>query len=151
AKPERVAQQHDAFRELTERWADATGPDDPAHAVAAFYRHGHHSRVEQPPGWSRSDLVAFRVAGAFAAGTETAQRFWASVAAGRKGLGTTGLCLVCGRVADLLKTIPQQIPQRWLPGATQGASLISVNESTHGFELQKFLGHTPICIDCGLK
>jgi CRISPR-associated protein Csd1 len=152
AKPDRVAQQHAAFRELAEQWAkeedDVAGP---AHAVHAFYRDGHHVRVAQPSEWTRSDLVALRVNGMFACETGSAQRFWATVAGGRKGLGRSGVCLVCGRNQPLLKTIPQQVQQRWVPGATQSASLVSVNEAVHGFELQKFLGHTPICVDCGLR
>ncbi|GAA2341185.1 type I-C CRISPR-associated protein Cas8c/Csd1 [Dactylosporangium salmoneum] len=150
AKPDRVAKQHDAFRDLIKRWA-AAEPDGPGPAIVAFYHNGHDRRVEQPPGWSRGDLIRFRVAGRDAATTDAAQRFWATVAGDRKNSGSSGLCLVCGRTQPLLKTIPQQIPQRWLPGATQGASLVSVNEAVHGYELQKFLAHTPICAGCGLK
>lgn len=150
AKADRVAKQHHAFRELIDQWA-AAEPHSPAPAIAAFYRDGHYRRFEPPQGWTRGDLIAFRVAGLHACETTEAQRFWATVAGGRKGSGATGLCLVCGRVQGLLKTIPQQVPQRWLPGATQGASLVSINEAVHGYELQKFLVNTPICEQCGLK
>lgn len=148
-KPDRVANQHTAFQELIRGWA-AAEPDGPAPAIAAFYANGHHRTVAKPPKWSRADLVAFEVNGQIASEHASAQRYWATVAAGRKGLGRSGLCLVCGEVRELLKTIPQQIPQRWLPGATQGASLVSINEAVHGYELTKFLSHTPICITCGL-
>lgn len=150
AKPERVVKQHTAFRELIEQWA-AAEPGGPGAAIARFYRDGHHRAVEPPAGWTRSDLISFRVADEHACHTVEAKRFWATVAGDRKGSGQSGMCLVCGRTQPLLKTIPQQIPQRWLPGATQGASLVSVNEAVHGYELQKFLVHTPICADCGLK
>lgn len=150
AKPDRVAKQYNAFRELIEQWATAE-PDGPGPAIVAFYRDGHDRKLEPPDEWSRPDLITFRVAGSHAAETDAAKRFWAGVAGGRKGSGRDGLCLVCGRIQPLLKTIPQQIPQRWLPGATQGASLVSMNEATHGYELQKFLTNTPICADCGLK
>ncbi|MDG4788678.1 type I-C CRISPR-associated protein Cas8c/Csd1 [Micromonospora sp. WMMD1102] len=145
----RVAKQHAAFQELIRDWA-AAEPDGPAPAVAAFYANGHDRTIVLPEKWSRADQVAFQVDGEVACEHESARRYWATVAAGRKGLGRAGRCLVCGEVRDLLKTIPQQIPRRLLPGATQSASLVSVNEAVHGYELTKFLAHTPICVTCGL-
>lgn len=145
-----MAKQHDAFRDLVRQWA-AAEPDSPAQAIDAFYRNGHHQALQSPDGWSRGDLIGFRVAGTHAAESGAARRFWATVAGDRKSSGHTGRCLVCGLTQPLLKTIPQQIPRRLLPGATQGASLVSVNEAVHGYDLQKFLIHTPICADCGLK
>jgi CRISPR-associated protein Csd1 len=150
-KQERVARQHEAFRELTSEWARTEKTEGPARTIAAFYQAGHHRKVPKPAEWGRSDLVAFRVRGEFACKTAEAVRFWAVVAGGRKGLGQSSLCLVCGQVRPLLKTIPQQIQRRHLPGATQSASLVSVNEAVHGYGLQKFLANTPICIDCGLS
>lgn len=150
AKPDRVAKQYQAFRALIADWA-AAEPDGPGPAIAAFYERGHASKLQPPADWSRGDLIGFWVDGVYAAGTVAAQRFWAGVAGDRKGSGRSGLCLVCGRVRPLLKTVPQQIPRRWVPGATQNASLVSMNEAVHGYELQKFLTHTPICADCGLK
>ncbi|WP_028569408.1 type I-C CRISPR-associated protein Cas8c/Csd1 [Salinispora tropica] len=150
AKPERVAKQHEAFRALITEWADAE-PDGLGPALVAFYRNGHAGRFQPPADWSRGDLVGFWVDGVYAADTGTARRFWAGVAGDRKGSGRSGLCLVCGQVQPLLKTVPQQIPRRWVPGATQSASLVSMNEAVHGYELQKFLTNTPICADCGLK
>jgi CRISPR-associated protein Csd1 len=150
SKPDRVAKQHETFRALIDEWILAE-PDGAGRAIAAFYKDGHYRQFEPPTGWNGADLIGFRVAGKHAAETPEAQRFWAGVASDRKNSGQTGRCLVCGEIRPLLKTIPQQIPQRWLPGATQGASLVSVNESVHGYELQKFLDHTPICAGCGLK
>ncbi|MFI7026817.1 type I-C CRISPR-associated protein Cas8c/Csd1 [Micromonospora sp. NPDC049900] len=150
AKPERVAKQYDAFRTLIADWAVAE-PDGPASAIVAFYRDGHADALRPPADWGRGDLIGFWVDGVYAADTGPARRFWAAVAGDRKGSGRSGLCLVCGRVQPLLKTVPQQIPRRWVPGATQSASLVSMNEAVHGYELQKFLTNTPICADCGLK
>jgi CRISPR-associated protein Csd1 len=149
-KPKRVAKQHDAFRTLIIEWA-AAEPDGPGPAIAAFYRDGHAGKLQPPADWSRGDLIGFSVDGVYAAEAGAARRFWAGVAGDRKGSGRSGLCLVCGQVQPLLKTVPQQIPRRWVPGATQSASLVSVNEAVHGYELQKFLTNTPICTDCGLK
>ncbi len=149
-KPERVAKQYDAFRTLISEWA-AAEPDGLGPAIAAFYRDEHAGRLKPPAEWTRGDLIGFWVDGSYAADTGAARRFWAGVASGRKGSGRSGLCLVCAQVKPLLKTVPQLIPRRWVPGATQNASLVSVNEAVHGYELQKFLTNTPICADCGLK
>ncbi|MFD6608617.1 type I-C CRISPR-associated protein Cas8c/Csd1 [Micromonospora chalcea] len=150
AKPARVAKQHEAFRALIKDWT-AAEPAGSAAAIDAFYRNGHAAAVARPAGWSKGDLIGFSVNGVYAADTAEARRFWAGVAGDRKGSGRIGLCLVCGQVQPLLKTVPQQIPRRWVPGATQSASLVSMNEAVHGYELQKFLTNTPICTDCGLK
>ncbi|MFC8848548.1 MULTISPECIES: type I-C CRISPR-associated protein Cas8c/Csd1 [unclassified Micromonospora] len=150
AKPERVAKQHDAFRALITAWA-AAEPDGPGPAIVAFYRDGHAGRLAPPPGWVRGDLIGFSIDGEYAADTAPARRFWAEVAGDRKGSGRSGLCLVCGQVQPLLQTVPQLIPRRWVPGATQNASLVSMNEAAHGYELQTSLTNTPICADCGLK
>ncbi|OJF14511.1 type I-C CRISPR-associated protein Cas8c/Csd1 [Couchioplanes caeruleus] len=152
SNPERAPKQHAAFKELIYAWDKHVGdPRGPAHAIAEFYRHQRDASVDQPPGWGRGDLVAFRVAGTVACTSEAAIGYWATVAAARKGSGAVGLCLVCARVQPLLKTIPQQIPSRWLPGTLKNASLVSVNEAVHGYELKKSLVHTPICTGCALK
>lgn len=150
AKPDRVAKQYAAFRALIAEWAVAE-PDGPGPAIVAFYQDGHAGKLQPPADWNRGDLIGFWVDGIYAADTDSARRFWATVAGDRKGSGRTGMCLVCKRTQPLLKTIPQQIPRRWVPGATQSASLVSMNEAVHGYELQKQLTHTPICADCGLK
>ena len=145
-KPERVRRAHAAFREQTSEWV-AADPDGPAVALHRFLSDGHAGRLAAPDGWGRGDLVAVRVHGdraVFLHETESARRFWADVASARKASGTSGLCLVCGRIGELLKTIPQQLPARLVPGATQSASLVSVNKAAHGFGLQEQLVHTPI-------
>lgn len=151
AKPDWVAQQHQAFRDLIAQWA-AEAPDDPAaRAVARFYHDGHVDHVAHPAdGWGRKDLVAFRVDGQMAFRSPSVSRLWNSVSLGRKALDRIGVCLVCGRSGRLLRTIPTQIPRRLVPGATQRASLVSVNAAIHGYETAKFLANTPICVDCGL-
>jgi CRISPR-associated protein Csd1 len=150
--PERVRRAHAAFREQTSEWA-AADPDGPALALHRFLSGGHVRQLAMPDGWGRGDLVAVRVHGertVFLHETASARRFWATVAYGRKGSGVTGVCLVCGSIAPLLKTIPQPLPARLVPGATQNASLVSVNRAAHGFGLQEQLVHTPICVTCGL-
>jgi CRISPR-associated protein Csd1 len=151
-KPDRVRRAHQAFCELTAAWA-AADPAGPARVLHRFLSEGHVQRVTPPADWSRGDQVIVRVnddSAAFLHNTVSAQRYWASVAASRKESGTTGLCLICGTIGDLLRTIPQQLPARLVPQATQSASLVSVNKAAHGFGLQEQLVHTPICTGCGL-
>jgi CRISPR-associated protein Csd1 len=151
-KPDRVRSAHKAFRDLTAEWA-ATDPAGPAGALHRFLSEGHIEDLREPDSWNRGDLVAVRLHGestVYLHDTDSARRFWAAVASARKGSGTQGLCLVCGKVGELLKTIPQQLPARLVPRATQSVSLVSINKATHGFGLEEQLVHTPICAGCGL-
>jgi CRISPR-associated protein Csd1 len=151
-KPERVHGAHIAFCELTAEWA-AADPGGPAVALHRFLSGGHIGSLTKPESWSRGDLVAVRIHGettGFLHDADSAHRFWGAVASARKGSGTQGLCLVCGKPGELLKTIPQQLPARLVPKATQSVSLVSVNKATHGFGLDEQLVHTPICAECGL-
>ncbi|WP_240506948.1 type I-C CRISPR-associated protein Cas8c/Csd1 [Thermoactinospora rubra] len=147
--PERVALMHQRFRELVDAWVEAD-PCGPGRPLQRFLAEGHLARLPKPSGWSRGDLVAVRVQGRFLHATESAREFWAKVAGSRKSTGRQGVCLVCGQVGDLLATIPQQLPARLVPKATQSASLVSINKATHGFALQEQLLHAPICARCGL-
>lgn len=149
-RPDRVRAAHTAFRELTDEWV-AADPDGPARALQAFYAGGHADGFLPPAGHNRGELIAVKLRGGeFLHATQSAQRFWVTVAAGKKTLGVRGLCLVCGKVDELLKTVPQQLPTRLVPQATQRASLVSVNKAAHGFALREQLVHTPICVTCGL-
>jgi CRISPR-associated protein Csd1 len=152
--PGRVGRAHAAFCELTARWAaDDPDPDGPGQALHRFLSMGHVRSVSAPESWGRSDQVAVRIQGdppIFLHDMESARRFWASVAGSRKESGLAGLCLVCGQNGELLRTIPQQLPARLVPQATQSVSLVSVNKAAHGFGLQEQLVHTPICVRCGL-
>jgi CRISPR-associated protein Csd1 len=150
ARQAKAADYHRAFQDLVTRWHAAEGTP-PAAALHAFFADGHATSLIRPKGLVGSQLVAFRAAGRFLHATEAAQRFWADEAQGRKASTRTGLCLVCGQPGPLLQTIPQQLPARLVPGATQTAALVSFNEPTHGFDLRTQLVHTPICTTCGLQ
>jgi CRISPR-associated protein Csd1 len=140
---------HAAFRELVGRWREAE-PSVAAAALHAFLCGGHAAGLARPPDLAGSQRVAFRFQGRFVHDTEGARRFWAVEASERKGSARRGLCLACGRWERLLQTIPQQLPTRLVPGATNTASLVSFNKAAHGFALQTQLIHTPICTTCGL-
>jgi CRISPR-associated protein Csd1 len=146
----KASQYHAAFAALIARWR-AADPTPAAVAVDQFLHTGGPARLLRPEELAGSHLVAFRVAGELVHETGSARRFWAEEAALRKGSGRLGLCLVCGQVGPLLQTIPQQLPTRLVPGATNNASLVSLNKPTHGFDLREQLVHTPICATCGLQ
>ena len=150
ARQAKAATYHRAFQDLVARWHAAEG-GPPAATLHAFFSDGHTTELIRPEGLVGSQLVAFRAAGSFLHATDSAQRFWADEAEGRKGSTRIGLCLVCGQPGPLLQTIPHPLPARLVPGATQGAALVSFNEPTHGFDLRTQLVHTPICTSCGLQ
>ncbi|MGH3896651.1 MAG: type I-C CRISPR-associated protein Cas8c/Csd1, partial [Pseudonocardiaceae bacterium] len=75
--------------------------------------------------------------------------FWNAEVARRKGGGTAGLCLACGRVRPLLDTVPGKLPARLVPGASNDAALVSINERVFGYGLGTQLGSTPLCVVCG--
>jgi CRISPR-associated protein Csd1 len=67
----------------------------------------------------------------------------------RKGGGASGLCLACGTVAPLLDTVPGKVPAMLVPGATNDAALVSINERVFGYDLTTQLACSPLCITCG--
>lgn len=141
---------HATFRELIARW-QASGDDPAATAVHRFFVDGHAAKLLDAPGLVGAHLVAFRSSGRFVHDSDSAQQFWAGEAGARKSSTRTGLCLVCARVGPLLKTIPQQLPTRLVPGASNNAALVSLNKATHVYALQEQLENTPICPVCGLQ
>jgi CRISPR-associated protein Csd1 len=146
----KAKQYHAAFRELVARWH--TSSDDPAAAALHhFLTGGHAAALFDEPNLAGTHLVAFRSSGRFVHDTDSARQFWAGEAGTRKRSTRTGLCLVCAQVGPLLKTIPQQLPTRLVPGASQTAALVSLNKATHVYALQEQLEHTPICPACGLQ
>lgn len=150
ARSAKAAQYHAAFADLALRWHTAD-PTAESAAIRGFLQNEHRAHLTQDPALAGNHLVAFRCAGRFLHTGMSAQRFWAEEAERRKGSTRSGLCLVCGRPGRLLQTIPQQLPTRLVPGATNNASLVSLNKAAHGFDLQEQLVHTPICTTCGLQ
>lgn len=151
AKPARVAQCHAAFADLTGRWASSpAGRADPvAQAVAAFYRDGHVATLQQPAEFTSKQRVLITVDDAPAYQAPSVVEFWTQEVADRKGAANVGLCLVCGRVGALLDTMPGKVPASLVPGATNDASLVSINERVFGYDLSMQLRNTPLCLGCG--
>ncbi|MFC6094936.1 type I-C CRISPR-associated protein Cas8c/Csd1 [Saccharothrix lopnurensis] len=151
SKPHRVRQCHEAFVDLTRRWADSPeGRDDPiAHAVASFYASGAPADMTPDPAVASKQRVLITVDGTSVYRAPSVASFWAAEVARRKGGGREGLCLVCGRTGPLLDTLPGKVPARLVPRASNDAALVSINERVFGYDLTTQLTCSPICITCG--
>jgi CRISPR-associated protein Csd1 len=151
SKPDRVRDCHTAFVGLIEAWAASPqAQDDPvAAAVARFYRDGGAAQITRPEVFIAKDGVVISVDGRFAHEAPSVAAFWIEEVTRRKGSDRHGLCLVCGQVRPLLDTVPGKIPARLVPGASNDAALVSVNEAVFGYDLSKQLTHTPLCLACG--
>ena len=151
SKPARVAQCLQAFADLTQRWADSDAgrTDDIAQAVAAFYRSGALASLTRPPDCAAKHGVLITVGGRPVYQAPSVVEFWSTEVARRKGGGSSGLCLVCGTMAPLLDTVPGKVPSRLVPGTTNDAALVSVNERVFGYDLTTQLACSPVCISCG--
>ncbi|GAA2579908.1 type I-C CRISPR-associated protein Cas8c/Csd1 [Dactylosporangium fulvum] len=156
AKPQRVADAHQAFAELSRRWA-REHPDDPAaQALCAFY-----DRAQMPPPpngfkWTSRDLMVVVVNGRRVTGCDSLWAVWAAVVQERKsgggaeGGGRRGLCLVCGEPdRPLLDRMPQALPKALIPGAEQEIAVLSANKRIHTYDFNEGLTGSPICVDCG--
>ncbi|GAA0591728.1 type I-C CRISPR-associated protein Cas8c/Csd1 [Kutzneria viridogrisea] len=150
-KPERAAQCLQAFSALSQQWADSEhGRDDPvARAVARFYRDGHHTAITRAETATAKQGVLITVEGQPAYQAPSAAPFWAGEVARRKGDGVSGLCLVCATSGPLLDTVPGKVPARLVPGASNDAALVSINERVFGYDLSTQLACTPVCLTCG--
>lgn len=150
SKPARVADCHAAFVDLAQRWATSPdGQSDPvAQAVAAFYQDHGPSTIDRADAFTAKDGVLIVVDGTPAYQAMSVVPFWSQEVARRKGSDRTGLCLVCGTVQPLLDTVPGKIPARLVPGASNDAALVSVNERVFGYDLTTQLGASPLCQSC---
>jgi CRISPR-associated protein Csd1 len=158
SKPDRVAACHTAFVQLVRAWAKQAPADSAAKALVAFYDTGHALSVTRPETWTSKQGVLVVIDGIPVTQSPSLQRFWAGEVQRRKAGGGTvqgarrGRCLVCG-AADvvLLDTLPQQLPRRLVPRATQDAALVSANKRIHTYDFSNSLTTVPICADCGWR
>lgn len=150
-KPERVADCHEAFVGLLQRWADYVDDENSDVAVAAeFFTRGGVSQLEPPEETiGAKDGVVVSVDGRRLIEHGTVVPFWSEQVASRKKLGASGICLVCGHYGLLVDTIPGKVAKSLVPGAENDAALVSVNAKAFGYRLQTGLSHTPICFTCG--
>ncbi len=144
---------HDLFVNLTRQWAgsDAAADDPVPKALLTFLTSGGPERLVKPESWTAKDGVLVTVDGHHAHLADSAVSFWTTYAAAKKGSGQGGLCLVCGRVGDLVDTLPQSVKGAYAPGGqSSGVAPISINKAPFGFQLKTGLGHVPICSACAL-
>src|SRR5215207_1651751 len=157
SKPNRVAACHTAFIQLVRAWAEHAPEDPAAQALVAFYHAGQPARITQPEGWASKQSVLISIDGIPVTQSPSLQRFWAGEVERRKAGGTgngarRGRCLVCGTEdALLLDTLPQQLPRRLVPLATQNVALVSANKRIHTYDFSESLTTVPICTDCGRR
>ncbi len=155
--PERqdwVDQCHTAFANLFTSWAAERHTEPAARAVEQFFRAGYGSGVNRHEGWEPRQVVQLSVEGRAITDLPSAQLYWATEAARRKGGGGTrvGVCLVCGESRALVDTLPQQLNMGLVPLATQNAALVSVNRPIHTYDHSTGLASSvPICMDCAQR
>ena len=156
SKADRVKKCHTAFIDLTEAWADAYPDDTAARAIARFYASGQAADITRPDTWTSKQVVLISVDGQPVTELPSLRRFWAVEVERRKAGGPggstrRGLCLVCGREGTLLNTLPQKVPRRLVPLASNDASLVSGNERIHTYDFCTGLSNAPICVACGTR
>ncbi|RJO77691.1 hypothetical protein D5S18_08135 [Nocardia panacis] len=146
----RAADCHDQFVDLIGQWKDAVSTDtDPVpHILARFYMSGRHRHLVQPADFRAKDGVLLAVDGVPAYRSPTAAEFWRTRVQQRKSSGRVGICMVCQRNGLLANTIPGKVPAALVPGASNDAALVSINERVFGYDLVEQLTHSPICLAC---
>ncbi|MGQ4616280.1 type I-C CRISPR-associated protein Cas8c/Csd1 [Nocardia sp. R7R-8] len=146
----RVADCHAAFVALIDDWAAEVPAeqDQVPHILTDLYRSGTLAALSRPDGLRAKDGVVIAVDGRYAYRSPSAAEFWRARVGVKKGSGRSGVCLVCRSAAPLANTIPGKVPATLVPGASNDAALVSVNERVFGYDLAAQLTHTPICLTC---
>ncbi|MFX0578776.1 type I-C CRISPR-associated protein Cas8c/Csd1 [Nocardia nepalensis] len=146
----RVADCHRAFVALVEDWAAAVPAEvDPIpHVLARAYRSGMLAALAREDGVRAKDGVVIAVDGRYVYRSPTVAQFWRARVEAMKGSGRTDICMVCVRKSPLANTIPGKVAAALVPGASNDAALVSINERVFGYDLAAQLTHTPICLSC---
>ncbi|MET7769288.1 type I-C CRISPR-associated protein Cas8c/Csd1 [Nocardia sp. NPDC005366] len=148
--PVRVEQCHAAFVDLIRRWAQtvAVQADPMPHRLVEVYRSGVLAALARPEEFRAKDGVVIAIDGRYVHESPSAATFWAECVGEAKGSGRAGLCMICGRNGALANTIPAKVSAALVPGASNDAALVSVNERVFGYDLAAQLTHIPICLSC---
>ncbi|WP_424529242.1 type I-C CRISPR-associated protein Cas8c/Csd1 [Sphaerisporangium viridialbum] len=150
---------NDAYLALLKAWKDASS-DPVADMVWKTFESERHLDLLSglPDDAKSSDTVGILVDGEWAHLRPSAISFWARIARERKSSGNDGLCLGCGQVGPLLKTIPEMVKSTLIPVGLdpagrpkrgRDAALMSVNTAAQGRMGTLQLANTPICEECG--
>ncbi|MCX2968995.1 MULTISPECIES: type I-C CRISPR-associated protein Cas8c/Csd1 [Streptomyces] len=144
---------HRAWRALALAWAGSAPEDGTASALRVYLTDPVVRPAAVGPRVEAKDLVAVRVGRRWLHTLPSVQRYWAEEVRRRKGGRTerSGLCLVCGKRASLLATIPEPVKKGAVPtaGGSNEGQLISINAAAQGRRGITQLANTPICHSCG--
>lgn len=142
AKPERVAQAHGMYLELTRRCAQATG-EPGVNAVLRFLEELDSTDLPLPDGFDSSALMGFEVDGARPSDLPSVQAFWQ----GEAVEGEAMQCLVCGRTKPAMERLNLRL--KGVPGGqTAGLALISANNAAFESYRLKASYTAPTCLSC---
>jgi CRISPR-associated protein Csd1 len=147
ARPDRVAEAHRAFVELTRRCAVAT--EEPAvSAVLRFLENDPLDQVSLPADFRPGDRMTFRVDGTCPIDLPSVQAFWAAENDPDQAGAPTMTCVICGQPRLVLRRLQAKL--KGVPGGqTSGTSIISANaEAFESYGLEASL-IAPTCADCG--
>ena len=149
SRPDRVALCHQAYLELLERCARATG-DPLVGAVLAFLRDDPRGHLDLGDDFDPGALITFRVDGVFVTDLPSVQAFWAAEhdPSSANAAAPIMQCLVCGEERPVLDRLLGKI--KGVPGGqTSGTAIISANaEAFESYGLEASL-IAPTCITCG--
>ncbi len=144
AKAKRAGEEHIAFLQLIEAYADLQIAE--IEAVRGFYRDGGPARLRVPDDFKAADTIAFRVDGRFVSDIPAVQSRWQARLASEEM--PTMQCLICGETRPVSRIIEGKI--KGIPGGqSSGTALISANaEAFLSYGLESSLV-SPTCGDCG--
>jgi CRISPR-associated protein Csd1 len=147
AKADRVAACHEAYRQLLDRCAVATGEPE-VRAVATFLANRPLHQLTMPADFDPGATITFRVNDRLPIDLPAVQRFWADsndpILAGAPVMQ----CVICGRERPVLLRLQDKI--KGVPGGqTSGTSIISAN--ARAFESYGLAASlvAPTCAECG--
>ncbi|WP_067665886.1 type I-C CRISPR-associated protein Cas8c/Csd1 [Nocardia miyunensis] len=156
----RADKRHANYLALLQEWNAASGDPIAATVIELFSAQvrielAAQARIREA---ASSDLVCLVIDAELVHMCGSAVEFWAQVARTRKGSGVTGVCLSCGEVGPLLKSVPDMVKGHLIPVGIDAkgqpkrgrdAALVSINTSAQGRSGRKQLVNTPLCEDCG--
>jgi CRISPR-associated protein Csd1 len=150
SKPARVAACHEAYLDLLDRCATATG-ESAVGVVRDFLRGAPLAQLELATTFDRGAALTFRVDGEFLVDLPAVQAFWAAAndpSADPDRPAPIMQCLVCGQDRPVLDRLQAKI--KGVPGGqTSGTAIISANAGafeSYGLEASLI---APTCATCG--
>lgn len=145
----RVQVKHEAYTELVRQCACETG--SPAATAVLRFLETESAGVAVPEDLLPSDLVTFRVQGAFPVDEDAIRMFWAMFASSEQDDSSAeleGECLVCGKRAAIPPMMP--VPVKGIPGGqSSGTALVGANMDVFESYGLRRAATSPVCHRCG--